>query len=607
MEEQELFGELAVIGALAVATTLGLHRIGLPATIGFLVTGALAGPHGLGLVGDTEHITQVAEIGVILLLFAIGLEFSLSRLRFIWRAVAIGGTLQVGVTTLAALAILVAMGDTVERGIVFGLVVALSSTVVVLRVLDVRGELDAPHGRFIVGALIFQDLLVVPLTLLVPVLASGDSSGFMFEVAWALARAALAIGAVLLVARFLVPRLFSAVDTTRTREVFLLTVISIALGSAWLMNQIGLSFALGAFLAGILLADTDYSHRATSDIIPLRDAFTSFFFISLGMLVDWRVFTDEPVLAVLIVAGLVLGKAVVASLAALAMRNPASVAWRSGVYLAQFGEFGYVVLLLGASEGLITSSELRLVVTTGVLSIVLSRMLMHWTGGLHAGEALLRPLERLLRARGIDEPTAQDAFLTDHVVIAGYGVAGQLLARTLAQAHIPYVILELNAETVREARREYTHVYYGDVTSPEALAHARLGHARVLVLLISDPPAARRAIVSAHAEWPSVPILVRTRYVAERDGLLALGAAQVVCEELEGGTEMSAWVLRLLGLDAAAIRSEISGALASSTVGDLTGATGEWLEAVDEQPQGLPAPFAPESGEPDQGKMPSAT
>ena len=584
MGEQELFGELAVIGALAVATTLGLHRVGLPATIGFLVTGAVAGPHGLGFVGDTEHITQIAEIGVILLLFAIGLEFSLSRLRFIWRAVAIGGALQVGVTTLAALAILVAMGDTVERGIVFGLVVALSSTVVVLRVLDVRGELDAPHGRFIVGALIFQDLLVVPLTLLVPVLASGDSGGFMFEVAWALARATLAIGAVVLVARFLIPRLFNAVDTTRTREVFLLTVISIALGSAWLMNQIGLSFALGAFLAGILLADTDYSHRATSDIIPLRDAFTSFFFISLGMLVDWRVFTEEPVVAVLIVLGLVIGKAFVASLAALAMRNPARVAWRSGIYLAQFGEFGYVVLLLGASEGLITSTELRLVVTTGVVSIVLSRILMRWTGELHAGEALLRPLERLLRARGIDEPTAQDAFLTDHVVIAGYGVAGRLLAHTLARARIPYVVLELNAESVREARREYTHVYYGDVTSPEAQAHARLGRARVLVLLISDPPAARRAIATAHADWPSVPILVRTRYVAERDSLLALGADQVVCEELEGGTEMSAWVLRMLGLDAAAIRSEISGALASSTAGDLTGATGEWLDAVDEQP-----------------------
>ena len=598
MAEQELFFELAVIGSLAVVTTVGLSRFGLPATIGFLTTGALAGPHGVGLIGDTEHIEQIAEIGVILLLFAIGLEFSLARLRFIWRAVALGGSLQVGVTTLAALAILVIAGDTVERGIVFGLVVALSSTVVVLRVLDQRGELDAPHGRFIVGALIFQDLLVIPLTLLVPVLAGGETGDFALDAAWALVRATLAVGVVLVVARYLVPRVFDAVDATRTREVFLLTVISIALGSAWLMSQIGLSFALGAFLAGIMLADTDYSHRATSDIIPLRDAFTSFFFISLGMLVDWRIFTDEPVLAVLIVVGLVLGKAFIASLAALAMRNPASVAWRSGVYLAQFGEFGYVVLLLGASEGLVTSSELRLVVTTGVVSIVLSRMLMRWTGGLHAGEGMLRPLERLLRARGIDEPIAQDAFLTDHVVIAGYGVAGQLLARTLAQARVPYVILELNAETVRDARREYTHVYYGDVTSPEALAHARLGHARVLVLLINDSQAARRAIVTAHAEWPNVPIVVRTRYVAERAGLLALGATQVVCEELEGGTEMSAWALRMLGQDPGEIRSGISDALASSTAGDLTVATGERVEAVD-APRGLPTPFGRRPGEPD--------
>ena len=582
--EQHIFGELAVIGALAVATTLGLHRFGLPSTIGFLITGAVAGPHSLALVSDTDLIEEIAEIGVILLLFAIGLEFSLTRLRYIWKAVAVGGSLQVGVTTAAALAILTLAGDTMERAVAFGFVAALSSTVVVLRVLAVRGEIDAPHGRFIVGALIFQDLLVIPLTLLVPVLASGDGSSFLADAGWALARAAFAVGAVLLVARTLIPRVFSAVDATRTREVFLLTVISIALGSAWLMNQMGLSFALGAFLAGILLADTDYSHRATSDIIPLRDAFTSFFFISLGMLVDWRVFIDEPLLAALIVLGLVPGKALIASIAALAMRNPARVAWRSGVYLGQFGEFGYVVLLLAASEGLVTDPELRLVVTTGVLSMVLSRGLMRWTGHLRAGETLLRPLERLLRARGIDEPTEQDAFMTDHVVIAGYGVAGRLLARTLTQAHIPYVVLELNAESVRDGRDEGVHLYYGDVTSPEALDHARLGHARVLVLLINDPPAARRAIAAVRRVWASVPILVRTRYVAERDGLLALGASHVVCEELEGGTEMSARVLGSLGLDEPDIRDEISRALASSDAADLTGAVGEWIEAADREP-----------------------
>ncbi len=580
MHDHAFVGELAVIGMLAVGTALGLHRLGLPATVGFLITGSIAGPHGLNLVGSTDRIMQIAEIGVILLLFAIGLEFSLSRLRFIWRSVAIGGSLQVGATAAAALVILVVAGDSIERGLVFGFIVALSSTVVVLRVLSVRGELAAPHGRFTVGALIFQDLLIIPLTLLVPVLASGDGSRFLLDAGWALLRATLAMAVMLGVARLLVPRLFAAVDATRTREVFLLTVISVALGSAWLMNQLGLSVALGAFIAGLLLADTDYRHRATSDIIPLRDVFTSFFFISLGMLVDWRVFAEEPLLAILIVLGLVPGKALIASLAAVAMRYPAQAAWRAGFYLAQFGEFGYVVLILAASEGLISSAEVRLIVTTGVVSIMLSRFLMHWTGEMHAGEVLLRPLERLLRARGIDEPTPHDAELAGHVIIAGFGIGGRLLTRALAQAGIPYVVLELNAETVREARGEHAHVYYGDATSSEALEHARIAHARALVLLINDPPAARIAISVAREAHPELPILVRARFVSERDGLLALGASLVVCEELESGVEMSAHVLRVLGLDPPAIRRRVGDALIDTDGIDPSGGSGEWIEAL---------------------------
>ena len=583
VHEHALVGELAIIGLLAVGTTLGLHRFGLPATVGFLITGSIAGPHGLHLVANTEHIMQIAEIGVILLLFAIGLEFSLSRLRFIWRTVAIGGSLQVGITTAVALAILVIAGDTVERGLVFGFIVALSSTVVVLRVLSVRGELAAPHGRFTVGALIFQDLLIVPLTLLVPVLAGGEGGRFIVDAGWALARAGLAILAMVLVARFVVPRFFGAVDATRTREVFLLTVISVALGSAWLMNQLGLSVALGAFLAGLLLADTDYRHRATSDIVPLRDAFTSLFFISLGMLVDWRVLVEQPLLAALIVLGLVPGKWLIASLAAIAMRYPAQAAWRAGVYLSQFGEFGYVVLILGANQGLVTSDEVRLIVTTGVLSIILSRMLMHWTGEMHAGEAILRPLERLLGARGIDEPTQQDAALSGHVIVAGFGVAGRMLARTLANADVPFVVLELNAETVRAAREEHEHVYYGDVTSLEALEHARLAHASALAILINDPPSARRAITVTREERPDLPVLVRTRYVAERDGLLALGAEHVICEEIESGAEMSANVLQVLGLDAPEIRQRVGDAMEDAEAGNLSRGTREWIAMLGER------------------------
>ena len=581
----EFFSELAVIGAVAVVTALVLHRIGLPPVAGLLVTGAVAGPHGLGLVSDTHRIEQIAELGVILLLFAIGLEFSLSRLRFIWKAVAVGGSLQVGITTAATLGILLLAGDTPERGIVFGLAVALSSTVLVLRVLSGRGELAAPHGRFIVGALIFQDLLLIPLTVLIPVLAGTSSQYFLLDASWALVRATIVVAAALAIARYLVPRIFRAVDATRTREVFLLAIVAVALGSAWGMNQLGLSFALGAFLAGMLLADTDYGHRATSDIIPLRDAFASFFFISLGMIFDWRVFFDSPVQALLIVAGLVFGKAVVASLASLAMRNPASVAWRSGIHLAQFGEFGYVVLLLGSSVGLIASSEVSLVVTTGVVSILLSRMLMHWAGGLRAGEAMLRPLERILRARGVDEPTAQDSTINDHVVVAGYGVAGRLLTQTLGQAGFPYLVLELDTDKVRSARERGEPVYYGDITSPEALTHARIKFARAMVLLIDDPSAIQRAIVAARAESPRLAILARARNLRERDQLLRLGADHVVCEELESGAEMAACVLKTLGLEGGSIRTELSRALVKTQSEYLTDVTGLWIDSADREPR----------------------
>ena len=583
MNDQPLVGELAVIGLLAVVSAVGLHRLRLPSTVGFLLAGAVAGPHGAGLIASTESIGEIAELGVILLLFAIGLEFSLTRLRFIWRPVAVGGSLQVGVTTLVALAVLTALGESVERALVFGFVVALSSTVVVLRVLSARGELDAPHGRFTVGALIFQDLLVVPLTLLIPVLADGGSGRELaLEVGWALTRAVLVVAAVAIVARLVVPRLFAIVDATRTREVFVIAVLSVALGSAWLMAELGLSFALGAFLAGVLLADTDYSHRAVSDVLPLRDAFTGVFFVSLGMLVDAAVFVDEPITLVLIVAALVPGKAAVAALAALAMRYPARAAWRAGVYLSQFGEFGYVVLTLGAAERLVTDDEVRLIVTAGVVSIVLSRLAMSFAHEMHAGEALLRPLERLLRVRGIDEPRPEDTALAGHVVVAGYGVAGQLLARALAEASVPYVVLELNAERVRAARRFGGRVYYGDVTSPEAVEHARLAHAQTLAIVINDPDATRRAVSAAHAACPEVPIVVRTRYLADRPELLALGASEVVCEELEGGTEVAAHVLVRLGVERSQLRQHIATALVAGRQREFTGVSEQWLTAIDE-------------------------
>lgn len=578
---QQLIGELAIVVALAVLAALLLHRIRLPPVIGFLVAGAVAGPDGIALVADTEDIELIAEIGVILLLFAIGLEFSLSRLRYIWRAVMIGGSLQVGVTVLATYLVLIALGETPQRAVFFGLVVALSSTAIVLRALDRRGELDAPHGRFIVGALIFQDLLVVPLTLFVPLLAGeGDNVGQ--ELAIALAKAVgVLIGAVI-AARWVIPLFFKLVDETGSREVFLLAVLSVGVGLAWAMSEVGLSFALGAFLAGLLLADTDYAHRAVTDVIPLRDTFTSIFFISLGMLFDPAVFANDPLVVTLIVLGLLFGKGAIASLSAIAMRYPARASWEVGVNLAQFGEFGFVVLTLGLGAGLATDAEVETIVSAGVLSMVLSRLAMEFAPKLRAGEAMLRPLERLLRAPGIDEPEPEHRGLIDHVVVVGYGVAGRLLVRALADAGLPHIVLELNADRVRSARATGAPIYYGDITSPEALVYAQAPYARALVLLINDPAAARRAVAAARAVCPVTPIFVRTRYLADSAELRELGANVVVAEELESGTEMAAHVLHQTGVSEVDVRATIGRALEAVVGPIVTGEEQHWLAAVDE-------------------------
>jgi len=583
--EQTLIGELAIVVALGVLAALMLHRVRLPPVIGFLISGAIAGPHGLALVGSSEDIELIAEIGVILLLFAIGLEFSLSRLRYIWRAVAIGGSLQVGVTVLATFLVLIALDETPQRAVFFGLVVALSSTAIVLRALDSRGEVDAPHGRFIVGALIFQDLLVVPLTLFVPLLAGGEQD-VMRELAIAIGKAIAVIVAAVFAARFVIPRFFRLVDQTGSREVFLLAVLSVGVGLAWGMSEVGLSFALGAFLAGLLLADTDYTHRAVSDVIPLRDVFTSIFFISLGMLLDPDVLVDDPLVVTLIVVGLLFGKGLIASLSAIAMRYPARAAWEVGVNLAQFGEFGFVVLTLGLSVGLATDAEVQTLVSAGVLSMVLSRLAMEFSPKLRAGEALLRPLERLLRAPGIDEPEPEHRGLTDHVVVVGYGVAGRLLRQSLADAEVPHLVLELNADRVRDARAAGAPVYYGDITSPEALSYAQVPYARALVLLINDPGAARRAVSAARAVCPVTPIFVRTRYLADSAELRALGANVVVAEELEGGTEMAAHVLHDGGMPEREVRRIVARALDRFPGDGRIGETQHWLTAVDEVDEG---------------------
>jgi len=545
MGQLPLLEELAVVAALAVAVTLILSRLKLPAVAGLLAAGALLGPYGLRLATSVHAIEVLADVGVVLLLFSIGLEFSLTRLRDIFRQVALGGVLQVGLTTAATAGVALALGQPFGRAVFYGFAFALSSTAIVLRALAERRELDAPHGRFIVGTLIFQDLCVVPMVLIVPLLGtSGGGGGAAVSIGFALVKAAVVVVGTVVVARFIVPKVLGWVDASRSREVFLLAILGLCIGTAWLTSLAGLSVALGAFLGGMVVADTEYGHRAMGDILPLRDAFVSIFFVSLGMLFDVRIVAAHPSLVAALLAGFVLAKGALATLAAMAMRFPSRVAWLAGVGLAQFGEFGFVLTRLAQSHGVIDDDATGPLLAAGIGSMFLTPLLVRAAPHITAGERLLAPLEKLIGVQSIDEADDGHDKLEGHIVIVGFGVAGQFAARTLRECDIRFVVLELNADNVRKGKELGLPVFYADATSEEALRHAHVEHARRVVLLMNDPQAAQRVVHTVRRVAPGVSILMRTRYLAERGPLLKLGAHDVVAEEVEGAVEIIARLLR---------------------------------------------------------------
>jgi monovalent cation:H+ antiporter-2, CPA2 family len=536
-----------VIGVGAIVSVL-FERLKLPAIAGLLLAGALIGPNALRILENGDNVASLARVGVIILLFSIGLEFSLSRLGRIAKLVAVGGLLQVSLTVVAVWIIAVALGFSPQKGLLFGFALSLSSTAIVLRALAERGELDAPHGRFVVGALVFQDLCVVPMVLVIPILASGSGGAGLLGVGLALGKAAATVVAAVALSKLLVPRLFSLVDAGRSRETFVLAVLAVCGGTAWLTSAAGLSLELGAFLAGLVLAETDYGHRAMSDVLPLRDVLMGIFFVSLGMLFDPHVIVARPGAVGLVLGVLLLGKGAIAAFTALLMRFPARAAFLAGVGLAQFGEFGFVLIQLGEKLKIASAEESAIVLAAGVVSMFVTPLLVHAAPHITAGEALLRPLCRVLGARGIDEPAPQHKGLEGHVVIIGYGLGGRLLAQALGKSGFPYIALELNAETVRDARARNEPLYYGDATSREALAHAGVDRARQVVVAINDPRAARRTVNAVKLYAPMTPVLLRCRYLSDHGALVALGANDVVVQELEAGVEIIVRVLRDLSV-----------------------------------------------------------
>ncbi|WP_218827716.1 cation:proton antiporter [Rubricoccus marinus] len=541
-------GELAALFAAGVLVAYLCYKVRLVPIAGFLLAGVAVGPNALGLVTDLELVQQIAEVGVILLLFSIGVEFSLKEMARLARPIFLGGGVQVGLTIAAVAGIALALGVPFGASVFTGFLVAMSSTAIVLKVLAERAESDTPVGRIALAMLLFQDIIIVVMALLIPILAGEGGTGL--GIAWALGKAALVIVAVLVGARQIVPWFLDRIAKTRRTELFLLAVAAICLGVGWAASLAGVSIALGAFLAGLLVSESDYAEHALSEVLPLQTLFTAAFFLSVGMLLDPAFLVQNLGWVLLAAAGVLLLKGVIAAIGARVIGYPIGVALAGGLALGQVGEFSFVLALEGASVGL-TPLALGETGSQGLIAVTVVLMIL--TPLLIATAPRLAALGRRMEtATDGAAPEAEAASggghghgvgLADHTVVIGYGPAGRRLARVLADVGIPFAVSDMNARSLQEAREDDIPVVYGDASREPILLSLGADRAKLLVVAINDRDATRRIVSVARHLNPTLQIIARTRFTTDVETLTRAGADVVVPEELETTVRLFSQVL----------------------------------------------------------------
>lgn len=539
--ELEFLKLLVVIFGISVVVVLILNRIRVPSIVGFLIAGVIVGPYGVGLVRDTHLVETLAEIGVILLLFTIGIEFSLKRLLTMKKAVLGGGGIQVLFTILLSAAVAYYLTDNINQSIFIGFLVALSSTAMILKLLADSGETDSPHGRMMVGILIFQDLCVVPMMLLIPSLSTMGMD--ITEITVKISKAVFIIAIVLLSARWAIPFLLNQIVKTRIRELFITTIILLIFSIAFITSEFGLSLALGAFLAGLIISESEYSHQAISDILPLKEIFMALFLVSIGMLLNIRYMIEHSFTVLMAVLFIFIIKTLTGLLSIILNGYSFRIAIHTGLGLSQIGEFSFVLALSGKTVGLIGDDFYQVFISSSVVTMFLTPFVLKYAPPISAWISSRTALKRLERARRYYQTQGMSTKRHDHVIIIGFGLNGRNLARVLKSAGIPYIVLELNAETVRRMKKKGEPIYYGDGTSVEILNKMGISKARMLVIAISDPLSTRRIVSIAKKENPDIYIIVRTRYIVEVEELKKLGADEVIPEEYETSIEIFSRVL----------------------------------------------------------------
>lgn len=540
MPEMHFLQDLLVLFGLGIVAVVAFHRLNLPPVLGFLVTGVICGPFGFKLVDDSRAIETLAEIGLVLLLFTIGIEFSVKTFLRLKKFLLIAGGLQVGLTIGAGALIGHYTGISWASAAFLGMLGALSSTAIVIRILEYRGDIDSTHGRAALSILIFQDLCIVPMVLITPFL--GGQDGSLWDVALLSGKAILFLVLAGTVARFLVPWLLNQVARTKKREAFVLSVILLCLGTATATSHFGLSMALGAFIAGLIVSESKYSHQALGELVPFREVFNCLVFVSIGMLFDVRILLSDPLMVLQALLVVVLAKSLIGAAVTAAMGHSLRVALLTGFALAQVSEFSFVLAKVGINVGLLDARMNQLFLAVAILSMFLT------PASLFAGTKLSGWLERLLPrflpGGGDSTAGAAQEKPKNHVIIVGLGLGGRNLAGVLAEVGIPYIIIEQDPQIVRSEKAKGVPILYGDSSRQEVLHHAGIEDARVLALTVSDQETVLRSAELAKRMNPNLHIVARARYVDEIKPLVAVGAHDVIPEELMGSLEVSSLVLR---------------------------------------------------------------
>ncbi|MCK4738322.1 MAG: cation:proton antiporter [Deltaproteobacteria bacterium] len=550
MEGIPLLKDIVIIMAVSVPVAIALTKVGLPTIVGFFLTGMIIGPYGFGLIAEKEAVEVLAEIGIVLLLFTIGLEFSVTRMLSIKREAMIGGALQLILTILPVYFFMTYVGLSFEIALLVGFVVAMSSSAIVLKLLVDRVEVNSSHGKLSVGILLFQDIGVVLMVLVIQGFGEGTGVsliGIGKEIGVALA----SIVVIVLAVAYFVPKLFYEVVKLRNREVFMLTIVLVCLGTAWVTSLLGLSLAIGAFIAGLAISESEYSNQIVAEVLPFRDTFSSLFFISIGMLIEISFIYSSFLNLIAIVVGIIILKALVVIIVGQVLKYPLRLSIIVGLNLAQIGEFAFILIMMGNEYEMLPNNLYQTLLAASVMTMAITPFFFEYSPNIAAY------VGKLFGYRYKSHEKKVEGLHQDHVIIVGYGLNGKNLARVLKETAIEHVVMDINSVRIKQARKSGHIAHFGDSSHPEVLKRMGITRAKMLVLAVTDPVTTRRTVQFAREINPNVTILVRTRYIKELEELYLLGADQVITEEFETSVEVFARVLKEYNIPGNIIQNQI--------------------------------------------------